>query len=298
MYPVRSNLNPSGVSVLSCFPLSDCFLAIDVSRFPTFFLWVTWSHRAYTVTCAYHPCPFLCILVDVLFYSNTHPHVSLLYHHFCHTCVHTLDRLSLERSIGRYLSLPHCHVLNPMRYLSRASPVLTRPRLSCSDYPCVLFRPLSSFESTDTNEHLRSPVTDHVPRFDWRRHVPSPKPPLSTFQKVPERRAQPPLPAYSHPYGTHIQKYKAQSVTTPCSRPANQLLTLSSSFIPLLSFERAENEAVVRERLSNWSLDRLKQEGYFVTGTKAYWVDLQTTARPVACFLLGPGIILPPHVFE
>ena len=126
-----------------------------------------------------------------------------------------------ERSIDRHLSLSDCHVLSPMRHLSRTSSVLARPRPLCLDSPCVLSRPLSSFELANASEHLHPPVTDHVSRFDWRRHVPSPKPPLSTFQKVLEKRTQPPLPAYSHSYDSHIQKYKAQSVTTSCSRPVN-----------------------------------------------------------------------------
>lgn len=81
-YPVRSNLNPSEVSALLCFPLSDCFPAIDVSRFLPLFLGRLVTPRLYR-TYAFHPCPFLCILVDVLFYSNTPLRVSLLYHHLC-----------------------------------------------------------------------------------------------------------------------------------------------------------------------------------------------------------------------
>ena len=115
-----------------------------------------------------------------------------------------LDRSSL---------LSACHVLNPMKHLSRVPTVLARPRPSCSDHPCLLSRPLSSFEFANASEHPHSLVTDCVPRFDWRLRVPSPKPPLSTFQKSPEKRAQPPLPTSSHPYDAHIQKYKNQSVT-------------------------------------------------------------------------------------
>jgi len=79
--PVRSNLSPSEVLVLSCFPLSDRSLAIDVPRFLTLF------HLGYLVmlrlyrTYAFHPHPFLCILIDVSFYSNTHPCMYL----FCTT---------------------------------------------------------------------------------------------------------------------------------------------------------------------------------------------------------------------
>lgn len=125
-----------------------------------------------------------------------------------------IDFLLSARSV--IAPLPDCHALNPMRHLSRVPTVLTHPRPPCSDQPCLLSRPLSSLsplQSTNTAKHLHSPVADHLPRFDWRLRVPTPKPPLSTVQKVPERRAQPPLPAYSHPYSGYIQKYKDQSVT-------------------------------------------------------------------------------------
>ena len=90
--------------------------------------------------------------------------------------------------------------------------VFARPRTSCSDHHCLISRPLSSFESANAREHLNSPVTDHVSRFDWRLRVPGPKPPLSTVQKVLEKRVQPPFPTDSYPYDPHIQKYKDQSV--------------------------------------------------------------------------------------
>lgn len=80
--------------------------------------------------------------------------------------------------------------------------------------------------------------------------------------------------------------------------PHSLFLTPSCSFLPLLSSERAQNEGVIRERLSSWGLDRLKREGYCITDAKAYWVDFQKVGRPVACFMLGPGIVFPPHVFE
>ena len=91
-YLVRLNLSPSEVSVLLFFPLSDCFPAIDISRFLTLPLGCLVTLRLYR-TYAFHPCPFLCILVDVLFYSNTHHCVYL----FCTTistelsCVHMFD---------------------------------------------------------------------------------------------------------------------------------------------------------------------------------------------------------------
>lgn len=74
--PVRSNPNPSEVLVLLCFPLSDCYLAIDVSRSLTLPLGYLVAPRLYR-TYALHSRPFLSILIDVLFHSNTHPYMYL-----------------------------------------------------------------------------------------------------------------------------------------------------------------------------------------------------------------------------
>jgi len=187
------------------------FLAFSLSP-----LWVTWSCCAYTVLMRpTHLRPFLCILIDVSFYSNTHPCMYL----FCTTSpvtlvfIYQIDFLISARSIITYLPLSDCHVLNPMRYLTRTRTVLARPRHPCLDHPRLISRPLSSLGAVNPNRHLYSPVTDDVPRFDWRLRVPSPKPPLSTVQKALERRVQPPLPTNNYPYDAHIQKYKDQSVT-------------------------------------------------------------------------------------
>lgn len=70
------------------------------------------------------------------------------------------------------------------------------------------------------------------------------------------------------------------------------------SFLPLIEAEQAENESVLKERLANWSLNRLRQEGYCITDLSAYWLETTRFGRPVASFSLGPGIKLPEHRFE
>lgn len=70
------------------------------------------------------------------------------------------------------------------------------------------------------------------------------------------------------------------------------------SFLPLIDAEQTEDEAVLRERLANWSLKRLQEEGYCITGLSAYWLEANKFGRPVASFSLGPGIKLPEHRFE
>ena len=69
-------------------------------------------------------------------------------------------------------------------------------------------------------------------------------------------------------------------------------------FLPLLRAEQDEDEALLKERLSNWSVARLKEEGYCLTGMSAYWLDATHFGRPVASFALGPGLALPEHRFE
>lgn len=70
------------------------------------------------------------------------------------------------------------------------------------------------------------------------------------------------------------------------------------SFLPLLHAEQAEGESVLRKRLSSWSLSRLREEGYTITDLYAFWIEAPQFRNPIACFSLGPGIILPEHRFE
>jgi len=70
------------------------------------------------------------------------------------------------------------------------------------------------------------------------------------------------------------------------------------SFLPLLNAEQAEDESVLRKRLSGWSLSRLREEGYTITDLYAFWIAAPQFRNPIACFSLGPGIVLPEHRFE
>ncbi|KAJ7058102.1 P-loop containing nucleoside triphosphate hydrolase protein [Mycena amicta] len=66
----------------------------------------------------------------------------------------------------------------------------------------------------------------------------------------------------------------------------------------MITLEQKESETILFERLSTWSLPRLKEEGYCLTGLSAFWLEENRFSRPVAIFLLGPGISLPEHRFE
>ena len=69
-------------------------------------------------------------------------------------------------------------------------------------------------------------------------------------------------------------------------------------YLKLLALEEAESEAALKDRLSTWSVDLLRKEGYCMTGLSAYWLKANQFGRPVAAFLLGPGLNLPESKFE
>ncbi|KIK92239.1 hypothetical protein PAXRUDRAFT_830143 [Paxillus rubicundulus Ve08.2h10] len=77
-----------------------------------------------------------------------------------------------------------------------------------------------------------------------------------------------------------------------------EIRAYSERFLPLLDAEQAEDEAVLRDRLSTWSLSRLREEGYCITDLSAFWAEAPQFRNPVVCFTLGPGVTLPEHRFE
>ncbi|KAF7759732.1 hypothetical protein Agabi119p4_11427 [Agaricus bisporus var. burnettii] len=115
-------------------------------------------------------------------------------------------------------------------------------------------------------------------RFDWRKRSGSREITLSTpdnRKRYPKRK----IPAIDplrpgEPYFDAIQSYQ-------------------NHFLPLLESEEAESRNDITERLSSWSIARLKEEGYCLTDLCAYWCKTNQYGKPVAAFQLGPGIILP-----
>ena len=75
-------------------------------------------------------------------------------------------------------------------------------------------------------------------------------------------------------------------------------IVLFTRFLRLIALEEAEDEASLRHRLATWSVKRLEAEGYCLTGMSAYWMQANQLGRPVATFLLGPGITLPENKIE
>ena len=157
-------------------------------------------------------------------------------------------------------------------------------------------------------------------RFDWRLRATSRvslqqlKPlgdqPLGERHSQYIKRMQPPQvnTEQGRPFHDAIQTYQkryvskcsGRSIHTPTLFLCSKIFKLVRirRFLSLLAAEQAEDEAVLKERLSNWTLNRLKEEGYCLTGLSAFWLQANQFGRPVASFLLGPGLALPEHRFE
>ncbi|TFK20432.1 P-loop containing nucleoside triphosphate hydrolase protein [Coprinopsis marcescibilis] len=69
-------------------------------------------------------------------------------------------------------------------------------------------------------------------------------------------------------------------------------------FLPAIEAERLESDAMLKERLSSWGVQKLKDEGYCMTEMSAYWMAQNQFGKPTAAFSAGPGVVLPPHKFE
>ncbi|KAJ7442181.1 P-loop containing nucleoside triphosphate hydrolase protein [Mycena galericulata] len=133
---------------------------------------------------------------------------------------------------------------------------------------------------------LNTETVQSSPRFDWRLRAASRAPTAKGHDTVGRkiryvRRMQPPRidVGWNEPYYDAIQSY-------------------SKRFMAMLEAEQQEDEAVLKERLSTWSLTRLQEEGYCLTGLSSYWLEENQFGRPVASFLEGPGLTLPEHRFE
>ncbi|KAI0799882.1 P-loop containing nucleoside triphosphate hydrolase protein [Irpex lacteus] len=75
----------------------------------------------------------------------------------------------------------------------------------------------------------------------------------------------------------------------------DEIQAYEAHFKPLLEAERKEDEAVLRERLASWSLQRLQDEGYCITDMVATWQPERRFGRHLAKFNLGKDVALPSH---
>ncbi|KAI6118101.1 P-loop containing nucleoside triphosphate hydrolase protein [Pisolithus sp. B1] len=143
--------------------------------------------------------------------------------------------------------------------------------------------PLEAYFSEDF------PLTPSI-RFDWRLRAPS----RTNGQLLGQTSHQ--------PQGT--RKGYVKRIVSPHVRAQlgdayfEAIQAYEARFVPLLEAERREGESVLKERLATWSLPRLREEGYCLTGLSAFWLDTPHFGRPVACFTHGPGLVFPEHRFQ
>ncbi|KAK7688479.1 hypothetical protein QCA50_008017 [Cerrena zonata] len=143
---------------------------------------------------------------------------------------------------------------------------------------------LESVPGARSNDSIIDPRSPNS-RFDWR-------------LRVAKTRTQHKVTSTQRPYRGPKRVQPPHVNLQPGERFFEEVQSYQKHFIPLLEAEQAEDEAVLRERLSSWSLERLRQEGYCMTGLSAYWMETTQFGRPLASFALGPGITLPEHRFE
>uniref|UniRef100_A0A0W0FZN0 P-loop containing nucleoside triphosphate hydrolase protein n=1 Tax=Moniliophthora roreri TaxID=221103 RepID=A0A0W0FZN0_MONRR len=138
-----------------------------------------------------------------------------------------------------------------------------------------------------TGGSLPSQPLPSTSRFDWRVKCKS-RSPIVKNQSQKENDTK----------TTYTKRVKPTPVNLQPGDPYyDAVQAYQDRFIPLLRAEQDQEELVLKERLSTWSLARLKEEGYTLTGLSAYWQNETRFGRPVASFLLGPGLVLPEHRF-
>ncbi|KAJ7634774.1 P-loop containing nucleoside triphosphate hydrolase protein [Roridomyces roridus] len=124
------------------------------------------------------------------------------------------------------------------------------------------------------------------PRFDWRLRAPS------RVKSKPSTRENGKKSKY-------VRREHPSRINVGLNEPYyDAIQSYSKRFMAMLEAEQQEDEAVLKERLSTWSLTRLQEEGYCLTGLSSYWLEETQFGRPVASFLQGPGMSLPEHRFE
>lgn len=72
--------------------------------------------------------------------------------------------------------------------------------------------------------------------------------------------------------------------------------SLKNRFVPFLEAENVEQTVIVRERLTTWDVQRLRAEGWCLTGM-TYWMKERQYNKAVAAFMAGPGEQLPTNNF-
>ncbi|KAF8553618.1 P-loop containing nucleoside triphosphate hydrolase protein [Imleria badia] len=176
----------------------------------------------------------------------------------------------------------------PTAYDSRPGPSRTQSFSSSATSHAAAARPKPSQYELPTDVYFseNSPLAPST-RFDWRLRA------TSRNHRRPDS-----LGKRDSAQG-YTKRVLPSSIEVQPGEPLHEeIQAYCDRFLPLLNAEQAEDESVLRNRLSSWSLSRLREEGYTVTDLYAFWVEGPQFRNPIACFSLGPGIILPEHRFE
>lgn len=142
-------------------------------------------------------------------------------------------------------------------------------------------------------------------RFNWRDRATSRPRPVSSASSVAKELDAPAKRVSVGRSELHLGEPFHSEVATYAGRCAYLslavllALTKLCSFLPLLAAEEHDVEKEVKDRLANWPIKRLQQEGYCLTNMSAYWMEATKSGRPAAVFQLGAGTTLPStHRFE
>ncbi|KAK0431659.1 P-loop containing nucleoside triphosphate hydrolase protein [Armillaria borealis] len=119
------------------------------------------------------------------------------------------------------------------------------------------------------------------PRFDWRLRA------ISREKAKPDKKRK------------HKRRIAPQQTVLQEHEPYYHTVhRYSEHFNGLLDAEIAAEEAVLHQRLSTWSTERLSEEGYCLTDMTAFWLEEKHLGRRTATFTRGPGVQLPENRFE
>ncbi|KAF8335696.1 P-loop containing nucleoside triphosphate hydrolase protein [Cantharellus anzutake] len=87
-----------------------------------------------------------------------------------------------------------------------------------------------------------------------------------------------------------LRRYKPASVELRPDMPYfEEIDRYIKRYDPLLIQEQSVEDEAYLERLREWPLEKLIEEGYCLTGLSAFWLEATQFGKPVAVFSLGPG---------
>ncbi|KAI5119257.1 hypothetical protein M0805_007260 [Coniferiporia weirii] len=155
---------------------------------------------------------------------------------------------------------------------------VAQPRIQSGAHKRALTKAQREWIHLDEIREGLHPEPDPVapPRYDWRERAFS-----RVAGKLKESR-----PVY---VSRKIPEYAGRN------QFVQQIKAYRDRFIPLIKAEQEVEEKVVLDRLRDWGLEKLKKEGYCLTGLHAFFLEKTSLGRRVAGFRMSNT--LPHNVF-